>query len=107
VKTQFSLGDLSPEMKKIENYYMTAINLELINLQVDDENKQFINNYFMKLNQLTQNYKKMNEELNLDEIDEDLINRMIANLQMRLQILTELKKELKRIKEKQNEEHKI
>ncbi len=107
VKTGFTLGDLSPEMKKIENYYLTAINLELTNLEVDDDNRQLINNYFMKLNQLTQNYKKMNEELDLEEIDEDLINRMVGNLQMRLQILTELKKELKRIKAKQNEKVKI
>lgn len=107
VKAGYSLGDLSPEMKKIENYYLTAINLELTNLEVDDNNRQLINNYFMKLNQLTQNYKKMNEELGLEEIDEDLINRMVGNLQMRLQILTELKKELKNIKAKQNEKVKI
>jgi len=107
VKADFTLGDLSPEMKKIENYYLTAINLELTNLEVDDENKQLINNYFMKLNQLTQNYKLMNEALDPNEINEELIDRLINNLQMRLQILIELKKELRRIKTKQNEKIKI
>ncbi|RUA08017.1 MAG: hypothetical protein DSY82_07475 [Flavobacteriia bacterium] len=107
VSAGFTLGDLSPEMKKIENYYLTAINLELTNLEVDDENRQLINNYFMKLNQLTQNYKLMNKELDPNEINEELIDRLIDNLQMRLQILIELKKELKRIKSKQNENNKI
>ena len=34
-----NLGDISPEMKKIENYYLTAINYEIARLEVTPENK--------------------------------------------------------------------
>lgn len=100
-----SLEEFSPELKKIENYYLTAINLELANLNVTDGNKLVLQEYFRKMNSLTNEYKLQSEQLQINKIDEELINNLIDNLQMRLQLMIELKNELKKLKSKENEEH--
>lgn len=102
--TQVSLEEFSPELKKIENYYLTAINFEIANLPVDDANKAILQESFRKMNTLTNEYKLQSEQLEIDKIDEELINNLIDNLQMRLQLMIELKKELKKLKSKENEE---
>jgi hypothetical protein len=95
---QVDLEEFSPELKKIENYYMTAINLELASLEVTETNRGVLDEYLRKLNGLTREYQLLTRQLNLDEIDEELINDLIDNLQMRLQLMVELKNELKKIK---------
>lgn len=100
-----SLEEFSPELKKIETYYLTAINLELANLDLTDGNKLVLQEYFRKMNSLTNEYKLLSEQLEINKIDEELINNLIDNLQMRLQLMIELKNELKKLKSKENEEH--
>jgi len=100
-----SLEEFSPELKKIENYYLTAINLELANLDVTEGNKLILQEYFRRMNSLTNEYKLQSEQLQIDKIDEELINNLIDNLQMRLQLMIELKNELKKLKSKENEAH--
>ena len=100
-----SLEEFSPELKKIENYYLTAINLELANLDVTDGNKVVLQEYFRRMNTLTNEYKLQSEQLQINKIDEELINNLIDNLQMRLQLMIELKNELKKLKSKENEDH--
>jgi len=98
-----SLEEFSPELKKIENYYLTAINMELANLDLTDANKLVLQEYFRKMNSLTNEYKLQSKELQINKIDEELINNLIDNLQMRLQLMIELKNELKNLKNKENE----
>lgn len=100
-----SLEEFSPELKKIETYYLTAINLELANLEVTDANKLVLQEYFSKMNTLTNEYKLQSEQLQINKIDDELINNLIDNLQMRLQLMIELKNELKKLKSKENEKH--
>lgn len=102
-----TLEEFSPELKKIENYYLTAINLELANLEVTDGNKLVLQEYFRKMNSLTNEYKLQSEQLEINKIDEELINNLIDNLQMRLQLMIDLKNELKKLKQKENEEYKV
>lgn len=101
--SEVSLEDYSPELKKIENYYLTAINFELASLEVTDENRILLDDYLRRLNGLTQEYELLSKQLRLDTIDEELINNLIDNLQMRLQLMVELKNELKKIKTNKNE----
>ncbi len=105
VSSKVSLEEFSPELKKVENYYLTAINFEMANLNVTDGNKVILQEYFRKMNSLTNEYKLQSEQLEIDKIDEELINNLIDNLQMRLQLMIELKNELKKLKSKENEEH--
>lgn len=101
--SEISLKDYSPELKKIENYYLTAINLELASLEVTDENRALLDEYLRRLNGLTKEYELLSRQLRLDTIDEELINNLIDNLQKRLQLMVELKNELKNIKTINNE----
>ena len=98
-----SLEEYSPELKKIENYYLTAINFELANLEVSDENKALLDSYLSKLNTLTREYELLSSKLEIDKIDEELINSLIDNLQMRLHLMIELKNELKNLKTEKDE----
>lgn len=100
---EVSLEDYSPELKKIENYYLTAINFELASLEVTEENQALLDDYLRRMNGLTKEYQLLSNQLRLDKIDEELINNLIDNLQMRLQLMVELKNELKKIKTANNE----
>ncbi|MGB5264742.1 MAG: hypothetical protein WBN28_14175, partial [Lutimonas sp.] len=102
VSDYVSVGDFSPELKKLENYYITAINYQLANLNVDENGKEILAEYLKKLNELTQSYKLLSQKLQKDEIDEALINALIDNLQMRLGLMLELKNELKKINSNEN-----
>ena len=102
-----SLEQYSPELKKIETYYLTAIGMELARLDIDQENKAQFDPYFRKLEKMSKDYEALNARLKLDEIDEDLINDLIDNLQTRLNVMIELKNEIKKQKEKRHVQDKI
>ncbi|HBY67562.1 MAG TPA: hypothetical protein DEG69_07295, partial [Flavobacteriaceae bacterium] len=42
IVAKITLGDLSPDLKKVENYYLTGINVQLASLKIKDENKELI-----------------------------------------------------------------
>jgi len=107
IKEKYTLGSLSPELKKIENYYNNAINFELSKIKITEENKQKSEKYFTKLEQLTEQYKKESAQLNIDKINEKSINALIDNLQIRLQLLLQLKEQLQTNKNTKDENHKI
>lgn len=102
-----SVQEFSPELKKVENYYLTAISFEMANLKVTDENKMILDDYFRKMNALTNEYQLQSEKLDMNKVEEELINNLIDNLQMRLELMIELKKELKKLKSKKNEDNTI
>lgn len=102
-----SLEQYSPELKKIENYYLTAISIELASLEIDDENRAIFDAYFRKLEKLSKQYEGLNAQLTLDRIDEQLINALIDNLQQRLNLMIELKNEIKKQKATGHEQNSI
>jgi len=99
-----TLGSLSPELEKIENYYTNAIAFELTQLDVSEENKPVLDKYLEKLGELTIQYKKESAQLDIDKISEHSINILIDNLQLRLQLLLQLKEKLNAIKNKKDEQ---
>ncbi len=101
--SQLTLGDISPELKVVENYYVANINLELLDLDVDGENKKIIDLYLNKLGELNDEYKNLTKELNEIGPNEQTINALINNLQLRLQLLERLKEKLKEFKNIENE----
>ena len=92
------LGSVSPEMKQIENYYLTAINYEMASLEVNPEAKEVLDQYLEKISELTKAYKQLNIDLSENGITEKTINALITNLQLRLQLLLELKDTMNEIK---------
>lgn len=92
-----SLGDLSPDLKKVEDYYMVSINLELSQLEISDRNKTLIDSFMERLEELNVEYKKLNTELNEIGPNDQTISALIKNLQLRLQLLHKLRDKLKEL----------
>lgn len=101
--TSIKLGDLSPDLKKIEDYYVANINLELAKLPVSKENEELVESYMAQLEELNKEYRALSEELNLYGPNDQTITAMIQNLQLRLEMLRKLKEELNQIKKSKNE----
>ncbi|MDC6355216.1 MULTISPECIES: hypothetical protein [Robiginitalea] len=99
----FSLGDLSPDLRKVEQYYTASIHMELANLDISDENKAVADDYMKRLRELDTEYQNLVVELNEIGPNEETISAMIRNFQLRLQLLTRLKEKLNELKQSKNE----
>ncbi|RLK06610.1 hypothetical protein [Tenacibaculum discolor] len=97
-QNQISLGAISPELKTVEDYYVNTINYELSQLELTDDNKELFDGYLNKIGELTKEYKSLTEELNTKGINDDTINALIGNLQLRLQLLKRMQKQLQEFK---------
>ena len=102
-----SLGDLSPDLKKVETYYVANINLVLSQLEVSQENKEMTDEFMEELGNLNAEYQRLNMELNELGPNDQTINALIKNLQLRLQLLQKLKTKLNELKSSKNEQVKI
>lgn len=102
---QFQLSDVSPEFKQIENYYMASINLELAKLEINNDNKALIDAFMLELEELDKEYQRLNAELNEAGPNEQTIEAMVANLQLRLELLLKLKNKLNEIKNSKNKNY--
>jgi len=100
---KISLGDISPELHKIENFYLTSIKLELATLETSTEFDDVVNSYLEELKNINKAYDNLETELNTVGVSEEIINAMIDNLQLRLELLQDLKQKLNHLKQKQNE----
>ncbi|HET8886179.1 MAG TPA: hypothetical protein VFM70_07515 [Salinimicrobium sp.] len=94
---QFSLSDISPEYKKVENYYLAGINMEISKLKITDENKDLIDSFLQQLAILDAEYAKLNSELAAG-INEQTIQALVDNLKLRMELLMNLKTKLKELK---------
>lgn len=103
-KAGFGLGDLSPELQKIETYYVTNINLALSKVEVSDDNKEIVDGYLERLEELNQEYQELNKELNEIGPNDQTIAAMVQNLQLRAQLLQKLNAKLNQLKSSKNEQ---
>jgi hypothetical protein len=99
-----SLGDLSPDLRKVENYYLANINLALSELEVSEANKAVVDGFMAQLAELDREYKKLNGELNTLGPNDRTITALIRNLQLRLQLLQKLKDKVNELKKFNHEE---
>ena len=104
-KTGISLGDLSPDLKKVESYYVAHINLELAKLAVSDDNREVVDGYIERLADLNSEYKNLTTELNQIGPNDQTISALIKNLQLRLQLLQQLKMKLNELQSSKNEQY--
>jgi len=98
-----SLGDLSPDLKKVENYYVANINFELSKLEISEENRAMVDGFMDRLQELNFEYKRLNTELNQIGPNDQTIAALIKNLQLRLELLHKLKEKLNTLKSSKNE----
>lgn len=94
-----SLADVSPEFKKIEDYYLASINVELANLKVNGDNKNVVDSFMKQLSKLDEEYKNLQKDLHNHGTLNLSLEALIDNLQMRLELLQQLKLNLKNIHE--------
>lgn len=108
VTKEYQLSDVSPEFKKIEDYYLASLNMELAKLDVNDSNKELIDSFMTQLAGLDREYQKLNAEISETGLTEGTIEAMVSNLQLRLDLLYKLKNKINDINQskiKENENH--
>lgn len=98
-----SLGDLSPDLRSLEQYYTANIRLELASLDISGEHKAMADGYIARLGDLDAEYLRLSRELNEIGPNEQTIEAMIRNLQYRLNLLLKLKEKLNELKSPENE----
>ena len=99
-----SLGDLSPDLQKLESYYVANINLELASLEVSEKNKDFVDDYMERLSSLSQEYNLLITELNEIGPNDQTIEALIQNFQLQLTLIQKLKTKLNQYKSSENEQ---
>ena len=103
---KLTLADISPDLKKVEEYYMAGINVQLASLKITDENKDLVDGYMQRLAELDTEYNSLNAELSKVGPTEATVTALIDNLKLRLDLLFKLKNKLKELKNQNNEEFK-
>ncbi len=98
-----SLGDLSPDLQKLENFYLASINMELAELEISEENQVMVSEYMERLATLNDAYKELQKELNDLGPNDQTIEALIYNLQMRLDLLYKLRDKINYLKSSKNE----
>lgn len=96
------LSDLSPQFKKVEDYYLASINLEIARLEVTDDNKELVDSFLKQLAELDAEYERLNKEITESGISEEMVNAMVENLKLRLELLSKLKQKLSELKASQD-----
>jgi hypothetical protein len=93
-----TLGDVSPGLKKVEDYYLASINLELSKIKYTPETKELFDGYLAQLDELDKEYKRLSLDLTESGPSELTVNALIDNLKFRLNLMYRLRKQLKELK---------
>ncbi|MCV6628306.1 MAG: hypothetical protein OIF50_00450 [Flavobacteriaceae bacterium] len=91
---RISLGDLSPELAKIEDYYTQQIQMELVSLESTDAYRDLVKNSMDRLAELDKEYDLLIDELNQYGPNQKLINALIQNSQWKLDLVRKLSDKL-------------
>jgi len=104
-RNMMTLGDVSPEYREVENYYLHQVNLMedeigTINLIDDPEHKEML---ITEMRSMDSVYVQLKKELKANPNDERIINAMIEHYQTKLEVMTYIVNQLKAIRnENQN-----
>ena len=98
-QTEYRLSDVSPEFKKVEDYYLASLNIQLAKLDMTPNTKELIDAFMNKLETLNEEYIALNAEIQETGLNEDTVEAMVANLQLRLDLLKKLKNKLNEIQQ--------
>jgi hypothetical protein len=89
-----TLGDVSPDLKKVEDFYLASINLELSKVELTPDTKELFDGYVARLKELNEEYDRLTIELNENGPNEETLNALIDNLKFRLNLVMRLKEKL-------------
>lgn len=93
------LADISPEMEETQSFFISTIQneLETVDAQRTDENKEIIDNALEHLKILEEEYNQLTIELEHSEQDKRIVYAMINNFQQRIEVLQTLLQQLDEI----------
>jgi hypothetical protein len=103
--TRMTLGQVSPQYKEVENYYLHQVNMmegEIVNVDLTNnpEQKQML---IQEMKSMDSVYVSLQKELKANPNDERIINAMIEHYQTKLEVMTYIVNQLKTIRnENQN-----
>lgn len=89
-----SIESISPQLKKVEDYYLANINLELSKIKYTPETKELFDGYVKRLGDLSKEYELLSDELINGGPNEKTVTALIDNLKLRLNLLYRLKEKL-------------
>jgi len=104
-KQKSPLAEISPEYEKAENYLLTSIKFELSKITVDDKNKELVEGFMKRLENMDKEYQDLNKELMRVGPNMQSVEAMMENLTLRLSLLNRLKDKLKELEEIENENY--
>lgn len=109
---RMTLGDVSPQYREVENYYIYQVNLledeiESVNISDDPEHKEMLTREMRSMDSV---YVQLQKELKANPDDERIISAMIEHYQTKLEIMTFIINQLKSIRNEQqniNQDEKV
>lgn len=106
-----SLGSISPEYREVEFYYTTAIQTDMKQLAmleneglISDSEKQMLQKEQKEFDQM---YQKLIEDLKANPDDERVINAMLEYYQARMNVLSMIVTKLKEVKQHKRSQNEI
>jgi hypothetical protein len=110
--SRMTLGQVSPQYKEVENYYLHQVNMmegEIVNVDMKNspEQKKVLMNEMKSMDSV---YVSLQKELKANPNDERIINAMIEHYQTKLEVMTYIVNQLKTIrndKTNKNENEKV
>jgi hypothetical protein len=98
--TRMTLGQVSPQYKEVENYYIHQVNMmegEIINIDLKSspEQKSIL---LKEMKSMDSVYVSLQKELKANPDDERIINAMIEHYQTKLEVMTYIVNQLKTIR---------
>ncbi len=99
-KSRMTLGDVSPQYREVENYYVHQVNLmesELVDVDLKNnpEQREML---LSEMKSLDSVYVQLQKELKANPDDDRIINAMIEHYQTKVDIMTYILNQLKEIR---------
>jgi hypothetical protein len=98
--SRMTLGQVSPQYKEVENYYLHQVNLmegEIINMD-QSQNPDQKEMLMKEIKTMDSTYISLQKELKANPNDERIINAMIEHYQTKLEVMTYIVNQLKGIR---------
>ncbi|MBQ0735670.1 hypothetical protein [Aquimarina celericrescens] len=104
-KQSSTLAEISPEYEEVENNILTSIKFQLSSIKVDDSNRELVESFKARLNNLDKEYQRLNKELIEVGPNVQSVEAMMENLTIRLSLLSRLKDKLKELERIENDNY--
>lgn len=94
------LAEVSPQMKKTEQFYTKMIKTELANLRAKESpaTQKIVKDALKQLQKLEADYSKLEQDLHKSGKDKRVIYAMISNFQQRIDLLEQVLKQIEETK---------